>query len=133
MKHKFQAQIRFNDIDVLGHVNNTVYLSLYDLGKARYMEEAGLRSRGPEPPTCVIVDVHCTYLHPIFYGDEIYILTHCSDIGNKSFTLSQEMIDATGQQRSVCTTVMVYIDPATGRAAEIPDHFRSKLENYEAR
>lgn len=47
--HKLKVQLRFNDIDILGHLNNTVYFSLYDLGKARYMEDAGLRRHGPEP------------------------------------------------------------------------------------
>lgn len=29
-------QIRFNDVDVLGHMNNTVYFTLYDTAKADY-------------------------------------------------------------------------------------------------
>lgn len=37
-RHRIPLQIRFNDIDLLGHVNNTVYFSFYDTGKARYME-----------------------------------------------------------------------------------------------
>ena len=37
--HSIPVQIRFNDIDMLGHVNNTVYFSFFDLGKARYFEE----------------------------------------------------------------------------------------------
>ena len=31
-------QMRFNDIDILGHLNNTVYFSFYDTGKAYYLE-----------------------------------------------------------------------------------------------
>ena len=96
MTHKLKVQLRFNDIDILGHLNNTVYFSLYDLGKAQYMEEAGLRDRGPAAPTSVIADVHCSYIKPIHYGDEIYVTTHCSHIGEKSFVLEQEMIDNMG-------------------------------------
>ena len=29
-RHHTDVQIRFNDIDILGHVNNTVYFSFYD-------------------------------------------------------------------------------------------------------
>ena len=126
--HRYKAQLRFNDIDILGHLNNTVYFSLYDLGKARFMEEARLR-RGAEPPACVIADIHCTYLHPVRYGDEIYVTTRCESIGDKSFTLYQEMIDGTGEVRSRCTTVMVYIDPSTGRPAPLPENFRAALNS----
>lgn len=37
-RHHVDLQIRFNDIDLLGHVNNTVYLTFYDTGKARFFE-----------------------------------------------------------------------------------------------
>lgn len=131
MKHKIKAQLRFNDIDILGHLNNTVYLSLYDLGKASYMEETGLRAHGPTPPTSVIADVHCSYLKPIRYGDEIYVWTACTEIGDKSFVLEQEMIDDKGEVRSRCRTVMVYIDPATGHPATVPEDYREKIHSYE--
>ena len=31
-RHTLPLQLRFNDIDLLGHVNNSVYFSFYDLG-----------------------------------------------------------------------------------------------------
>lgn len=131
MKHKLKVQLRFNDIDILGHLNNTVYFSLYDLGKARYMEEVGLREAAPVPPTSVIADVHCSYLKPIHYGDEIYVTTTCPEIGDKSFVLEQEMVDADGEVRSRCRTVMVYFDPATGKSDHVPQAYRDKIKAYE--
>ena len=32
-RHTLPLQLRFNDIDLLGHVNNSVYFSFYDAGK----------------------------------------------------------------------------------------------------
>ena len=132
MKHRIQAQLRFNDIDILGHLNNTVYFSLYDLGKAKYMEEAGLREPGPAAPTSVIADVHCSYFKPVHYGDEIYIETSCSEVGDKHFTLDQEMVDGDGEVRSKCRTVMVYIDSATGKGAPLPEDYRKKINEFES-
>lgn len=34
--HSLPIQLRFNDVDKFGHVNNTVYFSFYDLGKTEY-------------------------------------------------------------------------------------------------
>ena len=130
--HTLPVQLRFNDIDILGHLNNTVYFSLYDLGKARYMEDIGLREHAPTPPSSVIADVHCTYLKPIRYGDDIRVTTRCTEVGDKHFTLYQQLIDGEGVERSHCTTVMVYIDPATQRAAPIPSWFRDKILEDEA-
>lgn len=131
MTHRLKLQLRFNDIDILGHLNNTVYFSLYDLGKARYMEEAGLRERGPKAPTSVIADVHCTYFVPIHYGDDIYVTTRCTEVGDKHFVLEQQLVDEAGEVRSQCRTVMVYIDPSTGHSAPLPSDFREKIARYD--
>lgn len=131
MRHKIPVQLRFNDIDILGHLNNVVYFSLYDLGKAKYMEEVGLRTEPSAPPTCVIADVHCQYVKPVHFGDEIFISTSCTEIGEKHFVLQQEMTDASGDVRSLCRTVMVSIDPATGKASPLTPEYRSKIDNYE--
>lgn len=131
MNHKIRVQLRFNDIDILGHLNNTVYFSLYDLGKAKYMEEVGLRDKAPAPPTSVIADVHCQYIKPVHFGDDIYILTSCPEVGEKHFVLEQEMVDGRGEVRSKCRSVMVYIDPSTGRAAPLPEDYRAKIMAYE--
>lgn len=129
--HKMEAQLRFNDIDILGHLNNTVYFSLYDMGKARYLEACGLRNSGESRPDTVIADIHCTYVKPIHFDDKIYVLTRCREIGDKSYTLEQMLVDDKDEVRSVCRTVMVYFDPSTGHAVEIPQTHREKLLNYE--
>lgn len=37
-KHSVPVQLRFNDADALGHVNNSVYFTFYDLGKTEYFK-----------------------------------------------------------------------------------------------
>lgn len=132
MTHRLPVQLRFNDIDILGHLNNVVYFSLYDLGKAKYMEEAGLRPSPQAAPSSVIADVHCQYIKPVYYGDEIFIQTSCSEIGDKHFILEQEMVDSNGEVHSRCRSVMVSIDPASGKATPLPPEYREKIEAFEA-
>lgn len=131
--HRMEAQLRFNDIDILGHLNNTVYFSLYDMGKARYLEATGLRARGMSRPDTVIADIHCAYLQPIHFDDKIEVLTRCSHIGEKSYTLEQMLVDDHGVVRSVCRTVMVYVDVEAGHAAPLPPGHIEKIERFEAK
>ena len=35
--HSLPIQIRFNDVDRYGHVNNNAYFAYYDLGKEEYL------------------------------------------------------------------------------------------------
>ena len=38
-KHVLPVQIRFNDVDQSGHMNNSSYFSLYDLAKTSYLRD----------------------------------------------------------------------------------------------
>ena len=37
-KHSVEIQPRFNDFDALEHVNNTVYMNYFDIGKVSYFK-----------------------------------------------------------------------------------------------
>ena len=39
IKHITAIQIRFNDIDIAGHINNAIYMEYSDLAKMHYFNE----------------------------------------------------------------------------------------------
>lgn len=128
------VQIRFNDVDVLGHVNNTVYFSFYDTGKAYYFEAVQGKKVEWKHVDTVIANVNCSYLAPIFFGEDIEVLTRCLSLHDKSFRLQQLIREKnTGQIKSFCETVMVSFDPATGHSHSLPDYWRRMLCNFEGR
>ena len=45
--HTLPIQLRFNDVDKFGHVNNTIYFSFYDLGKTEYFASVCPHRRSP--------------------------------------------------------------------------------------
>lgn len=128
------VQLRFNDVDVLGHVNNTVYFSFYDTGKALYFTEVHGRQMDWKHVDTVIANVNCAYLHPIFFGDNIEVFTRCVGIGEKSFHLLQMLVDRnTETVKSVCESVMVAFCPEIQKAVEVSDEWRRALCAYEGR
>ena len=36
--HSQELQLRFNDIDIVGHLNNSIYFQFMDLGKTTYFQ-----------------------------------------------------------------------------------------------
>ncbi len=128
------VQIRFNDVDVLGHVNNTVYFSFYDTGKAYYFEAVQGKKVDWKHVDTVIANVNCAYIAPIYFGEEIEVLTTCLSVHDKCFKLLQAIREKnTGQIKSICETVMVSFDPATGHSRSLPDEWRKMLNDYEGR
>lgn len=126
--NRLPLQLRFSDVDVLGHVNNTVYMAFYDTGKAAFMTEVLGRKIDWHEVDTVIANIDCAFIAPIFYGEKIEVLTTCIGIHDKSFRLLQ-MIRETekNEVKSICETVMVSFDAKTQKAVALSDEWREKL------
>ena len=131
---RLPLQLRFNDVDVLGHVNNTVYFSFYDTGKAFYFKEVTRHPIDWKHVDTVVANVNCAYIAPIVFGDDIEVLTTCVSVSEKSFKLLQMIRERkTGQAKSVCETVMVSFDPSTGSAVPLSEEWKRQMCEYEGR
>lgn len=128
------VQIRFNDIDILGHLNNVVYFSLFDTGKAEYLQQAMGGTMDWRRVETVIANIDCAFMASAYYGEPIAIYTRCKEMGVRSFTLEQVMVNtSTMQVKAVCDTVMVSYDPDSGVTVEISQRARGAIEALEHR
>ena len=91
--HKVPVQLRFNDADALGHINNSVYFSFYDLGKTEYFKTVRGKHIDTKDIDVVVVHAEVDFLSPVFLSDNIEVQTAVSSIGNKSFTLVQRIVE----------------------------------------
>lgn len=127
--HRVPVEVRFNDIDILGHVNNTVYFSFYDTGKAWYFRDIVDWEIDWRVVETVIANIECTYFAPMFFGVEFVVGTRCEHLGDRSFRLLQVIAEKkTGIIKSACETVMVSFDPATQKSIPMPQRWRQALE-----
>ena len=125
---RLPIQIRFSDVDVVGHVNNIVYFAYYDTGKADFMTQLLGRKISWKEVDTVVANVDCAFIAPIFWGENIEVLTTCVGIHDKSFRLLQMLRNSdTHEVKSLCETVMVSFDPQTQKAAPLSDEWREKL------
>jgi len=108
-KHTLPVQIRFNDVDKFGHVNNTVYLSFYDLGKTEYFASV-CPNVDWEKDGIVVVHLDVDFISQIFSTDTISVQTSVTAIGTKSFDLAQRVIDQNGHVKCLCRSTMVAYD-----------------------
>ena len=125
------AQLRFSDVDRFGHVNNSVYFSLFDMCKTRYFNDVvGTDIFDRMAP--VVVHIEANFISPVYFPDEIVIDTSIVKIGNKSFTLMQRAVNKrTDEVKCYCETVMVMMDTVTNESVEIDSEFRTKVSSYE--
>lgn len=110
-------QVRFSDIDQLGHVSNSVYAQYFDLARVEFSRKV---SEENHYPWNVVAKMEVNYLKEICFEDEVVVDTWCSDIGSKSFTV-QHRIFANGVCATTCTLVLVGFDMEARRAATLPE------------
>lgn len=132
-KRSTQVQLRFNDIDALGHVNNSVYFQFFDLAKTEYFKGLNVQSDIDwRRPTVIIANVNCSFLAPTVFNEPVEVLTQCMRLGNKSLTLLQHVVNRdTSEPKATCATVMVNLDPETNQPSPIPKVWRDAIVAFE--
>lgn len=120
--------VRWGDMDAYNHVNNSVY--------ATYVEEARLqwfRSLDPhwmgEDAAPILAALNTNFRKPIEWPAEIVVEMHAGRIGRSSFTASFRIIDRHAPEVLYAEgdSVLVWIDPRTGKSIELPEHLRAAL------
>lgn len=119
--------------DVLGHVNNARYLEFLEQVRWSWLELDGLleimTGCGLQP---VMVNANLDYRRTAVPRDVLVVDLRVSRIGNRSITLSQNVVhEASGEPCVEATVTFVLIDPARGQAADIPPRLRAILERQQ--
>ncbi len=133
-RHHIPLQMRFIDIDMLGHLNNSVYFTFMDLAKTRYFQAVLGDKLDFGRFGVVIVNVNCDFCAPTFFDDEIECDTAVVAIGEKSLTLEQRVFSPKdGVVKCRCRTIMSGFDAKTLTSVPITDEWRQAIEKYEGR
>ncbi len=131
-KYRTELEMRFTDLDMMGHVNNAMYFTYMEIGRTKYWTQAiqwDWKKTG-----VVIGQASISYLKPLHLGDKISIYVRTSRIGNTSFDLEYMMVKTVNGEEVICSkgkTVCVVYDYESKSPVAIPDRERSKMIEFE--
>lgn len=132
--HCIDVQTRLTDIDVLGHVNNNVYLSYMDLGKLRYIAAVTQGTMSIHDIRSVIVNVNCDFYEPAYFDEPLQVWTAITHIGTRSFVIEQRIINAdNGHTKCIGRTTLAGFDPKTARGADLDPVLTAAVAQFENR
>ena len=133
-RHCTPIQIRFNDIDMIGHINNNAYLEYMDLGKTSYFNTIKPDLVNWKHINVVIVNINCNFYSPGYIKEHIAVLTSISSISNKSLKMEQRVINIdTGDVKCIATSIMAGFDPSTAQGAPIDPEWINAISQFEER
>jgi len=112
-------QIRYADLDALGHVNNANYLSYFEIARVYYFEELLGKDWDWVHEGFILAKTQVEFLKSLQLKDCPTVTIVTEEIGNKSFVLSYEIkvheeIYAKGDSTLVC------FDSASNETISIP-------------
>ena len=129
--HRLPLKLRFNDVDIMGHVNNAVIMEFFDYGKMKYFDNAGVYVE-KEPITLVIVHYEVDFVGQILRGDMPEVWTKVVRFGNKSLEVLQYIV-CNGEPKAICKTVMSGYNREKQMSETIPERIKDAIINYETK
>jgi acyl-CoA thioester hydrolase len=121
-------QVRFSELDVLNHVNNSVYMQWFERLRIRYTQDWGISryDGGADNPRIVIRSGEIQYLREMLM-DESYVVTcRCAAFRTTSYTLVQELW-AGGTLRATFDCVLVNLMSDGSAKRPLPDAVKARF------
>ncbi|MGC8634959.1 MAG: acyl-CoA thioesterase [Candidatus Limnocylindrales bacterium] len=135
-------EVRFGDTDAMGHVNNAVYLTYFEMARAGYYRAAtgstfGIGAESNER-SFILAEARVTYVSPIRFGEPLVCECRvawagCSSFGMEFRLLAEDSPFGRARLAAHGATVQVMYDYATGRVQPLPAELRARVEAYEGR
>lgn len=128
-------EIRWNDLDPIGHVNNVYYFDYFQTGRSYYMLEAS-KQWDWNKNMFVIAHIECDYFKEIkITAVNPKVGMRVTKIGSKSFDFEYIIVsegkDGLPIVHAKGQSTQVFIDLAIGKSIEIPDWVIKDINLYE--
>jgi len=122
-----EVEVRFADMDSLGHVNNAVYLTYFEQVRMAYWMQVTGRSHLRDMDM-ILARAEVDFRSPLVHPETVEIGCACASIGRTSFVLEQDMHERkSGRLVAEARKVLVHYDYAAGRPRAIGEDLRRMI------
>lgn len=122
-------QTRFQDLDVLGHINNVGMAAIFETGRVRFNHACGLH-HWHATHRFLVAQVIINYLGEGYFPADVVVASGIGPIGTRSWTI-QSAAFQNDAPIATCDTVVVM--SSESGATALPDDYRSALMAWRTR
>lgn len=123
-------EVRWGDMDALGHVNNIVYLQYFETALIEYLMRLGLDPPGPawRQTGMIIASVDCHFLAPVTFPDTLHVGARVTSLGTDRFVMERLAVSRKlGRPVAQGNALVVAYDYAAGRRTALPVYLREGI------
>ena len=126
--------VRYGDLDPQGHVNNAKFITYFEHARIHYWRHLSLFQAGTSflEIGVILADLQITFLAPILWENKIKVGVRATDLGNKSMTFHQSIVDQiNGKEYATGKVVLVAYDYHKEISIPIPEEWRRIIQDFE--
>jgi acyl-CoA thioester hydrolase len=125
--HTARIEIRWGDMDAMGHVNNTVYFRFMEQARIHWFESLLPRGEAWRRIGIVIVNASCNFKKPLNYPGTVEVKVFAGAPGGSSVPTYYELSMESELYADGAATV-VFVDAEKQKPLRIPDDIRQLLQ-----
>lgn len=123
-----EVQVYLSLVNYGGHLDNALLLTLVSEARIRFFQSLGYHESNVQGLSLVVGDMQAQYLSEAFHGETLRIDVAPRELSRCALDLVWRVSEASqGREVARGKTGLVFIDPASKRAATIPDAVRAQL------
>lgn len=124
----YGMDVRWRELDALGHVNNAQYLSYVEETRVQWF--GAMQSDWQELPSAPIVaGIHVDFRKPLLWPEKIQVSLYATKKGGKSVTIGHCITSAENPECVYAEgyTVLVWVS-RSGETAQLPDYISALFD-----
>lgn len=128
-----RVDVRFRDMDSMGHVNNAVFFTYFENARIAYWKAVpAIRTR--RALDYILARAECDFRSPVTLEDELTCHIRVGSFGRTSFTFEYLLREErTGRVVAEGRTVQAIYDYAARRTRPIDDGLKAAIREFEKR
>lgn len=129
---KARIQVRWRDMDPMGHVNNATYFTYWEMARAAYIDQA-FEVAEPGVTTFLVASIRCDFYRPVTTREDLEVGIRLARVGKTSFDFDYELRNLSGQRLATASSVQVLFDPRSKKNVVIKNSWLERVVKVEGR
>jgi acyl-CoA thioester hydrolase len=134
-RFEMPVEVRFADLDAMGHLNNAKYLTYTEQARIYYVRDVCAWERDWRKLGIILARTEIDYKLPIAFDDKVMVYIRVSRLGSKSFDfeymITRQRAKNEVEIAALSKSVMVAYDYESDSTILISDLWRKRILAYE--
>lgn len=124
----YWPEVRFSDLDVLGHVNNAVYSTYIESARLAYYMD--LTGQTLDHVDIILAETTISFKLPALFGDRLAVGVRIASFGTKSFVMEYAIVRANDNALiATARSVQVAYDYTLNRSVPVSEALKEKVRS----